>query len=64
MKGAIHFLDCSTKDLGINYDQLKLFFLQTKCKINRKKEMYKFGIQKNNKSNYCHPRFWISSQNR
>ena len=37
VKGVPHFLDCSTKDLGINYDQLKLF-LQTKCKINRKNE--------------------------
>ncbi len=37
VKGVPHFLDCSSKDLGINYDQLKLF-LQTKCKINRKKE--------------------------
>ena len=35
VKGVPHFLDCSTKDLGINYDQLKLF-LQTKCKTNEK----------------------------
>ena len=38
VKGVPHFLDCSTKDLGINYDQLKLF-LQTKCKINKKRNV-------------------------
>ena len=32
-----HFLDCSKKNLGVDYRKLKLF-LETKCKINKKRE--------------------------
>lgn len=37
VEGVPHFLDCSSNNLGVDYEKLKLF-LETKCKINKKKE--------------------------
>ena len=37
VNGIPHFLDCSKENLGVDYKKLKLF-LETKCKINKKKE--------------------------
>ena len=35
--GIPHFLDCSTNNLGVDYEKLKLF-LERKCRINKKRE--------------------------
>ena len=37
VRGIPHFLDCSSDNLGVDYEKLKLF-LERKCRINKKKE--------------------------